>query len=410
MSSYVKDFWNILSLNLKTFTQYKTLALSLFLLSALLSVLAGAAGSFFLTGAGRAEVVSVAIVDLDDSFETRMIISAVTENEDYGELLTFSFHSPQSAAAALSDGSAAAVITLPEGFGHGIITGANIPFSVSYNQNMPLSSSLVRLSAEAFSTMLRISQTGVYVTLNYAALQELTQESYDMIFMGVNLRFLGLVLGRGEIFVHETLSVTGGLLIWQSYLLAAYTALMLCAAYVMTDALRRNYSRFFLLSFKSRGMPLYIVFAACIFAYFLFFLALNAALWLLSAVVASVFLLPAFALNSGLIAAVAAVSLVIAAFAAMLTFAFNSSLSAGAFTAVFACVSLFLSGGILPTLFFSEGLALAASAVWSTWGVRLLSAAVLEDGLAWPLIMNLIFFMVFAGIGAGFAELKGRAL
>jgi len=410
MSSYATAFWNLVNLNLKSFAQQKFRIALLFFLIILLSFFAGAAGSFFLSSAVMTEPISVAIVDLDNSFETRMILSAVTESAEYGSLLEFSHHSATSAVKALQDGEVAAVFTLPENFGRGITTGENIPFTVTYNQDMPLLSALVRVSAEAFADMLRLSQMGVYVTLNYAALRELTPEHYDMIFMGVNMRFLSLVLGRGEIFVKDTLSVTGGLLIWHSYFIAAYIALMICCAYVMTDVLRLNYSRYFIISIKSRGISSNIVFIACICSYFLLFFLINLTLWLLSLSTASIFGLPPFALSLNLLLGVAAISAVLAAFAAMLTFVFGSALSAGIFTAVFAVLSLFLSGGIIPVEFFSKTLHLASNAVWSTWGVRLLSSAFLGEPMILPITISLLFGLIFSGVGCAAAAFKGRVL
>ena len=407
MTSTMQNFWNIVSLNLKTFAGQKIRIISFFLLIALLCLTAGLAGSFFMTGGNIAGPISVAVVDLDNSFETGLILSAITESNENDSLLTFSSHSPESARDALRDGSVVAVITLPENFGLGITTGENIPFTVTYNRDMPLTSALVRISADTFANMLRTSQTGVYITLNYAALQELPQEQYNMIFIGVNMRFLGFVLNREDIFISDVQSVTGGLLIWQAYFIAAYAALMMCAAFIMTDALRRNFSRFSLISLKNRGVSPPIIFLACTSAYFLLFSALNAGLWLFANVLLTASGMPIFALNPALLLGVFIIAAVLAAFAAMLTFAFESVLSAGVFTAVLTGLSLFLSGGIIPVEYFSGGLQFAANTVWNTWGVRLLGAALTGESIVLPMIMCIAFGLAFTGIGCIAAGKRG---
>ncbi|MCL2565411.1 MAG: ABC transporter permease [Defluviitaleaceae bacterium] len=400
MISPIENFLNILALNLKTFARQKMRIASFFMLIALLCLGAGLAGNFFVSGQNIINPIYVAVVDLDNSFETGLILSAITESTENDGLLSFAYHSPESAADALSEGSVVAIITLPENFGIGITTGENIPFTVTYNQNMPLISALVRISADAFADMLRISQTGVYITLNYAAAMDLPQAQYDMIFLGVNMRFLGFVLNRDKMFVTDTLSVTGGLLIWQAYFIAAYISLMMCAAFVMTDTIRRNFNRFSLISLKNRGIPSYMIFGACVTAYFLLFAALNTGLWLFSNILLTVFYMPPFILNAALLLAVFVVITVLSSFAAMLTFVFDSPLSAGVFTAVFAGLSFFLSGGIIPIALFSDGMQIVSNLVWNTWAASLLAAALTEGLIGWAAIAICASFgLVFAAIG-----------
>jgi len=383
--------------------------LSLFWLIALLATAAGLLGNFFLTETNITEPVSLAIVDIDDSFETRMILSAITEGAgDYEGILKFSHLSRESANTALQNGYVSAIITLPENFGSAMISGENIPFIVTYNAERPLSAALVRVSAHAFADMLRTSQMGVYVTLNYARTQDIPQDSFDMIFMGVNIRFLRLVLNRGSMFEVDTQSVTGGLLIWQSYFIAAYIALMICAAFVMTDALRRNFGHYCLLSLKNRGIAPHMVFGACTFAYFILFFALNSALWLLVSVLPAVVCIPQFPMSVNFFAGIVIISILLSAFSAMLVFVFENTFSAGFFTSAFAIVSLFLSGGIIPVMYFSDSLQAASNLMWSTWGTRLLAAAFLDENIVWQAVANLAFGLVFAGIGYVAVCLRGR--
>jgi len=352
--------------------------------------------------------VYIAIVDMDDGFETRMILSIITEQaDDYGEMLRFTHKTPNDAQVALQSGDISAILTFPENFGAAMIGGDNMPFGVTYNAERPLSAALIRVMANAFADMLRTSQMGVYVTLNYSIEQGVPPESFDMIFMGVNMMFLGFVIARGEMFMVDTTSVTGGLPIWQSYFIAAYIALMICAAFVMTDAVRRNFSRYCLISLKNRGISISTSFTACIFAYFLLFLTINVVLWLMVAL-SPIEVLGEFDINARFLGGIVIVSASLSAFAAMLTFAFDNAFSAGVFTSAFAIVSLFLSGGVVPIMYFSDALQAASNLVWSTWSTRLLSVAVLEENMLTPAIVCALFGLIFAIIGMAFAELRGR--
>ena len=392
-------FGNLLLLNLKTFARQKIRLALLLLLVVSMSAIAGFAGNLFLTDGILPQPISIALVDLDDTFETRMILNAITDDPDYIDLLEFTILSAGDAQAALNRGDVTAIITFPEGFAHGMLMGRNIPFEVTYNSERPLASALVRVTTESFADMLRSSQIGVYVSLNYANMQEITRDQFDMVMLAVNMRFIGLVMSRGDIFIHDDQSVTGGLDILQAYLIAMYCALMLCAAFVMTDATRQNFSKFFMLKLKNRGVSPLKPFLACLAANFLLFIVVNAGLG---------FMLFGFSININTILAIVVITTGFAGFAAMITFLFNSTFSAGSFSAVVVGVSLFLSGGIIPLGFFPDGLRIASGVVFNTWATRLISAALLDESLALPIAACIAFALIFASIGCLAACRRGR--
>ena len=392
-------FCSLFLLNLKTFTGQKFRLIVLLLLLISISAVAGLAGDFFLTDGILAEPISIALVDLDNSAETRMILSAIVDEPDYIDLLEFVILSPREAYAALDDGTVTAIITFPEGFAHGMLMGQNIPFTVAYNSERPLASALVRVVTESFADMLRSSQIGVYVTLNFANTQEIPREQFDRILLAVNMRFIGLVMNRGEIFIHDNQSVTGGPDIRQAYLIAMYCALMLCAAFVMTDAMRQNFSRHFILKLKKRGVAPLKLLLACLAANFLLFVAINAGLG---------FLLLDFSVSTSSLLVIIVLTAAFAAFAAMIIFVFDSAFAAGSFSAVAVGISLFLSGGIIPIEFFGDGLSRASNFVFNTWAVRLIFNLLLDESLVIPVTLCLTFALIFAMIGCFAAYRKGR--
>ncbi|MCL2618012.1 MAG: ABC transporter permease [Defluviitaleaceae bacterium] len=379
----------------------RTAALMLFTL--MLGVAAGFAGEAVSArqGLGR---IPVALVDLDDSFETRLILAALADALAYGVVVDITATDERGAREALESGSVTAVITLPLGFGAGMVSGQNIPFGVEYNSNRPLASALVRIAADAFADMLRSAQTGVYVTLGYAAALDLSPQEYNMVFVGVNMRFIGLVQNRADMFERVMLYAALGLGMWQTYFIAAYVALSLCASFVTTDAVRRGLNAFFLRSMALRGVPAGSVVAACAAAYFVLFVLLHGGLWLCLILLSAVAGVAAPPLGIGLVWAVLVVCAVLAAFAAMLTFAFRSEAAAGVFATGFAAVSLLLSGGVVPVEFFAEGLGAASDFVFSTWAVRLIAAAVTGGGMVVPALASLAFAVVFLAVGTAAAR------
>lgn len=399
MSLSAKAFWSIVALNIKTMWFHKIRVIMLLVLIALISVTAGILGNFFLNNDNIIGTVSVAVVDLDDGFETRMILSYITESAGYGELLNVVVHNETSAAVALENGDVTAIVTFPQNFGTALVTGENIPFNVTYNENRPLTSALVRVMANAFSDMLKSSQMGVYVTLNYARQQNLPAQQFDRMFLGVNMRFIGLVMSRSDIFFAEDLTFDG-LLIWQSYSLAFYIALMMCAGFVMTDVKRRNFNNFTLINLRQQGIGGLHVNLACIFSFFLLFIVLNIGLWL--------FLVP-YGMPIKLIPVVIVIGMVLSSFSTMLIFVFKSTVSAGGFTALFVGISLFLSGGIIPVAYFGRVFQVGSFLVFNTWGTRLFAAVLTEESVLLPLVMCFIFATIFMSIGHIAAHVKGGA-
>ena len=388
-------FWNLLVLNLKTFARQKIRLILLLLVMLSVSFAAGIAGTLFLTDGILAGPISIALVDLDDSIESRMILNALVDEPGYVDLIEFSILTPEEAQA----GDFTAIITLPQGFAHGMQTGQNIPFTVVLDDGRPLASTLVQVAVDSFADKLRSSQIGVYVTLNFAGTQEITRAEFDWVLMAVNMRFIGLVMNRGGIFIHDYQSVTGGLAIWQAYLIAMYSALLLCVSFALTGPMRQIYSKFSILKLKHRGVSPSKLFLACFCAIFLLFITINTGVWLW---------LFDFNINFNTIFITIVLTAGFAAFAAMITFVFTSTFAAGSFSAVFAGISLFLSGGIIPVGFFGEELRMISGIVFNTWAVRLISAALIDENIILPMIVCILFALFFTAIGCFAVYSRGK--
>ena len=387
----------LILLNIKVFFREKVKLLFLLVLLAGISLAAGLLGNHFLTDGILSEPITIAMVDLDDGFETRMILATMTDDYAYGDVFEFVQLSPLQAQNALAMGNLAAYVTFPEGFGRSMITGINMPFIVTYNDDSPLVSALVRVAIDAFAHMLRHAQTGVYTALDYADTQNLTGGQFDTVLMSVNMRFLGLVLARNDIFVQNYISAAGGLSLAHLYGIAMFLALMLCVAFVMTDAMRRNFTDFFMLKLRRSGVSPLKVYLACFIANFLLFAVIIAGV--------SLYL---FGFSANIILASLAISAGFAGFASMLVFLFDSSFAAGAFAAVFAAVSLFLSGGIVPVDFFGPWLQTASGMVFNSHAAGLVYTALLDESVTLPLLTCLAFAAIFMLLGLAAACNRGR--
>jgi len=383
---------NLFVLNMKLLAGQKMRLILLVLLMLGISIAAGFIGNLFLTRGIIDASITIAVVDLDDSLETRMILNAIAHDPGTGAMFDFVTLNAQDAKDYFENGYVAAIFTLPQDFGRDMRIGVNSPFSIYYNTERQLTAALVQMAAEIFADMLRSAQTGVYVSINYAREQDVTGGQLDIIMMAANMRFLGLIISRGDMFTHQALDLTYGLGIWDAYFAAMFFALMLCASFVTTETQRRSLHRFFMIDMKNRGIPAITVFAAVV--------ASNAVVMLPLNIGVGIF---AFGWSFHIVAVMAVGGLAFAAFAAMLVFLFDNAFSAGCFAAVVAAVSLVLSGGVIPIGFFAAGLRIASYGVLNTWLVQVVSAASLS-GMA--VVFAFIFLFVVVGYTA--ALRRGR--
>jgi hypothetical protein len=182
-------------------------------------------------------------------------------------------------------------------------------------------------------------------------------------------------------------------------------ALILCAAFVMTDSIRKDLNRHTLISLKIKGVSPFVVFLATVVSYFLLLVFLNIVLWAVAVFGLSI------EINAGLVGAVAVVLAVVATFAAMITFAFKNALSAGIFTTIFVAASLFLSGGVVPVAYFSGWLRQAAEFTFNFWATRILAFPLSGDYGGFVLnaaLMCILFGLIFGALGFLAVYFKSR--
>lgn len=320
-----------------------------------------------LEGEGLLNTVYIGILDLDSSSETRMIISAI-ESEDYGGLIEFIFLEEN---FNFEDYNLSAVVTFPYNFGHYMVTGINIPFTVLYNANSPIASSVISVIAEAFTQMLRLSQIGIYTAINYS--RHINRHQNE-IFIGSNLTFLGFIMNRADIFTEQFYTLTGRSYAWFSYLASAYIFLMMCGFFVFTDTTRKKFTNFTIKKLKNEGISSSSIYAGTFLAYFTLFIFINIPLF--------------FTL---LIWPIVLINVVLASFATLVSFIFKSEISSGIFVSVFALTSLFFSGGILPIAFINTN-----PFFFSYFGVRLLEANFIGEGMFFYSLILIMFGSLFS--------------
>ncbi|WRS28780.1 ABC transporter permease [Oscillospiraceae bacterium MB08-C2-2] len=365
----------IVSLALRHFaTKWRRFALFIGL-TALLCIAAGLLGRFFLTQQRAVEPVSIVLVDLDDTTETRMGFQLLSGMESYSQLLVFEKQEQLKAQEMLRNGLITAVVTIPQGFTDSIKSGVNTPFRLEYSEKTPLKSQLVAAFAQSFAEMLKTSQAGVYTALEYGREQG-DDTLYPMLFQSINLEYLRLVGYRDDLFIRQTLSVTASMDAMDYYILCALVFLLGLSPVLLLESVlvlqcpgvTGGLRRAGIGNFRSSLALLAALWAACLCVGG----SLSLLLWAFAQVGGLAFA-PTFPFFAGL-----AVILLAVAAATLLIARLLPSPGAGSLcTALFSLAALLVSGGIIPTDYLSPRLQLLGRLTLNRWAVPLLG-----EGLA----------------------------
>ncbi len=387
----------IFKLNLKTFLLKWKRFLVFICLTALLTVLAGLLGSYFLYY-HKIEPVVIVIVDNDKTMESRVFYSMASGLEEYKDLIVFENADDVSAAQMIESGYATAVFTIPKGFTEKVKNGENEPFSVIYNMSSPLKAQLVKYFSDAFEQMLMASQIGIYTGLDYA--RDFDGASrYTDIYRAINLRYLNLLLMRSSVFDVNGVSVINNANVFQYYFFAGYIFIMLACSMLFIDAIQanmrgKNLVKLYALekgAFTTAVWTILSVFAALCVINAVFIGAVYGFGTLFSIDIGFGWIVFLF---SGLI------MLAVSAFTVAVSAAFGSVFSAGVFVSIFSFASLFLSGGVVPSGYFSPLFKTISGFVFNSWAVKSLVDAASRSSKAYAenCIALGIFIVVFLAV------------
>lgn len=302
--------------------------------------------------------VRVAVVAEEENQLTSFALNYVKNAEEGIEFIECS---REEAFEGVEKSEFAAIIILPERLIEGILNGENSPVKVVYSANLSVAGGLLKELTQAGAILLSTAQAEIY------AVYELAQESgaesgLDDFQNSINYDNLELALARGEFFKYSKVGATGNLSVKTYYIASAVTAILLLFGMPMGMFLKQD-EKALLLQYRRVGigagkqqlirwltvMGIYgaILFGAEIFA--------------------------AFAgkqdFGNGLVAA-AGIWCITGSMAAfiLLIYELTEKKSSAVFLLTFlAVVLLFLSGGIIPKVFFPEGLRQSISGLPSVY-------------------------------------------
>ncbi|WLD93041.1 ABC transporter permease [Alkalihalobacillus sp. AL-G] len=103
----------------------------------------------------------VAIVDEDNTIETKLLIQQFQEDEELEELITFRHVTSDEAEGLLANNEIASILKIPNGFTDGIRYGENKPVVVIGNEQRPIQSALFHEMMKSAADLVSAAQSGV---------------------------------------------------------------------------------------------------------------------------------------------------------------------------------------------------------------------------------------------------------
>lgn len=165
-----------------------------------------AALSPFLNHNRFVEQFGAAIVDKENSVESRMLISQFVNSEATAKLMKVSVMDEASAMKELDENKLAAVVIIPEGFTYSVSIGENKPFIVIGNKSKPLLSAQVRNYMQGAANLVSAAQSGVMTAFRYYEKIRSSDEFYDKKYADSIVYFSLKAMGRYNVFSERQIS------------------------------------------------------------------------------------------------------------------------------------------------------------------------------------------------------------
>ena len=333
------------------------------------------------------EPISVIIVDHDKSMESQMFTQMFMDYEPYKNIIHFTTDTEENALIKIRANEAAAVLILPADFSEHIKDGTNEPFIVHLNDAQSLKSTLVKYFAEAFSDLLAASQSGVYAALSYTRLNY--PESYNRTFTIANLKFIGLVLNRGDMFRVREYAAIDTIPTFLHYAVHIWLFLNFAAMILFFDILTKNFSRLTRAKLRVEKVCSVKFAAQLTLSVFTVFLMLNAPLFIAA--------LKMFALPARLLVPVIPIILCISLLVVFCAFFFRDYAAACMLTSVFSVLGIFLAGGVVPREFFMPDIRPVSYFTLNYWMYESITTTYLGQGFAVLPVIG-VSVLLFSGL------------
>lgn len=173
------------------------------------------------------EPFSVAIVDEDNTFETKLLMKQYQESEELQNVLSFNKTDAGEASELLAANKIAGFVIVPDGFTKGIRHGKNIPVSVIGNPERPFQAELLKQVMVSNANLISSAQSGANAAFHYLRKMGLPSDEFRTYRDTIITDFTLQALNRNKIYETETLSALGGITSLEFYSVSGVLILLM---------------------------------------------------------------------------------------------------------------------------------------------------------------------------------------
>ncbi len=198
----------------------------------------GVVGSHVLYSQKNVQTFTLAIVDLEDSEWTKMIIDTVNQMESITKLCDIQVLPKEKAKKQLDKGEVTAIITIPPQFVEDVMKGKNTPLTIEKKDGTLLESIVADELVSAAAKLLSAAQAGIYTTLDaYEMLGSDGGAKYEKLMQEINIIFTKEMLGRHNLFEVKEVVATKNMAPLQHYILSGFIAMMLLGLMLVMEVI-----------------------------------------------------------------------------------------------------------------------------------------------------------------------------
>ncbi|MFT4414738.1 ABC transporter permease [Fredinandcohnia humi] len=200
------------------------------------------------------QLFDIAIVDQDDTFETKYVIQQLLKAEHLTNLTNVIQTDEASAKQLFDENKIAAMIVIPDGFSRSVKIGENTPVTVIGNDNHPLQAQLVRHLLESAADFTSAAQSGINTVYHFTGDEPFTKEEQQAEFRKSLLAYSLHILGRGEVFDHIEKKSLYQQSILHYYALSLFLLLLMVWSFGWLQLLKGKTTNSFRVRLLSRGI------------------------------------------------------------------------------------------------------------------------------------------------------------
>ncbi|KGP90401.1 hypothetical protein N780_05340 [Pontibacillus chungwhensis BH030062] len=179
--------------------------------------------------------IQAAIVDHDQTFETKSLVNQLSEEERMKRALRLEPMTTKEALKAFERGDIAGIMTIPKGFTKSLRVGENEPITVMTNQDKPLDSTMLTVLLESGAKYISASQSAVNAVYDLH-IKQLPRDERNQKLQEAIVTFTLFALDRNEAFEEERV-ISGASVGWKTHAIIAIVFIFIMFFTILYQAL-----------------------------------------------------------------------------------------------------------------------------------------------------------------------------